>query len=200
MHRMVMAALMMLSIGSRVVAQPADRTRSLLLQAVVAQLGGPGGCFDVQRLDTLPFPLGNDVTLARGRCAREHGDSAEAYAIQSAAGQVFMMGSVQALRFFLAASGPRLIRDTAAVDYAEWLVRLSQPMAPGYRVVRSPDRVQMASKGSMAVDKLPRNMSSVVSKSATMYVVWVVMASSARHRMFTLYFQQDGIVFAVLEQ
>ena len=199
MRRMVIAALMMFSIGSRVVAQRADRTRGLLLQAVEAQLGGPGGCFDVQRLDTLPFRYGNAVTLVRGRCEREHGDSAEAYAIQNAEGQVFIMGSVQALRFFLAASAPRFIRDSAAVDYAEWLVRLSTSSAPGYRVVRSPDRVQMASKGSTAVDKLPRNMSSVVSKSATLYTVRVVWASTARHRVFTVMFHVDGRVFAILE-
>jgi hypothetical protein len=106
--------------------------------ALQAMTSGGGGCDDMSSVQPFQLPYFPAVQFYRGHCVREHGDSTTAVVALDADSVLYMLGSLEALRFLEARHPPRALDSAGAVAYVHAALELTG-QATGYaRLVRSP--------------------------------------------------------------
>lgn len=93
--------------------------------ALLAQVLGPSGCWDIERVDTTTMPLLDSVRLVRGSCVAGHGDTLVAQVALAARDEVFLLGCRACFSYLIRRNPPRLdyLRNHP-VEYAYAAVKM----------------------------------------------------------------------------
>lgn len=121
MHRLGLIAVLIFGTASCYVRR-SSTDRSMVAEALTAQLGGFGGCGEISSIERRPANFFPGVALYYGRCIAEHGDSAQGVVAMDRDGVLYQLGATAPFAFLLRRHAPTGLSRTSAVDYAEQAV------------------------------------------------------------------------------
>lgn len=107
-----------------------------VMEAIEAQVEGPGGCSGIDAADSIASRFFPEVTLLRGRCVAEHGDTLVAIAGNDRIGLIYLLDSPASFRFLINRHSPVGIDSSSAVDYAYQALALMGELPDGAKLVR----------------------------------------------------------------
>lgn len=105
-------------------------TAHMVYDALLAEVGGPGGCSSLVRADTTYTSWFPEVKIVTGRCLREHGDTVASIVGVDPEGAVYLLDSPSAFRFLLRRHPPGQIPADSLVDYAWDALRFTGRVSP----------------------------------------------------------------------
>ena len=116
-------------------------TDSAIVNALMAQVEGLGGCTDLGHVRQTKSRFFPQVELFEGLCLLEHGDTARPLVARDSAGLIYVLDSPSSFRFLIRQHHPVGLDSTAAVPYAHQALVMMGKMAPEARLAANPGEV-----------------------------------------------------------
>ena len=169
---------------------------SVVIDLLLAQLDGPGGCATVDRLDTLRSTFFPEVELFSTDCSPEHGGTAEAIAGRDRQGTVFLLRSEVGFAFLLRRHPPAISPLNEPLDYASIALRLSGSLRPGGRIVREARELSSAELERVRRAGI-KAFSRVLERRTNAVVVALLVISPRRLESLAVSVSPDGHLFTL---
>lgn len=142
--------------------------------ALAAQLFGPGGCRSLDVIDTVTSKFFPAVTLMRGICESEHGDTTTGLAAVDDSGMLYVLGSPSSFNFLLRRHRPSGLDSANAIEFARQALGMMGELVDDPRTVFRPEDVPrriLDSLGPEADLQLPTQLVAVQHRRFTVSLV-----------------------------
>lgn len=156
-----------------------------------AQVMGPGGCTDIDNLDSLTSPFFPDLRLYRATCTSEHGEGRTSYAASDARGLAYLLGNAAGFRFLLLRHPPVIVHGDSALLYVELAFRLNGTLQGEQRMVRDASALSSAEMALLQRAGIA-HASRVIAKRMQGDVVEAVLLRPASVLSITVHLASDG--------
>lgn len=127
------------------------RTRAFVIQALLAEKGGPGGCSAMEQVRDTTFQWFPAVRFVVGQCVTEHGATLKPVVGLDSAGALYVLDSESALRFLLSGHSPAPVSQQQVVEYAWLALVFSGRLDLGSHLVRRSEQFPEAVIAAAAV-------------------------------------------------